>query len=133
MIMCVLLCYPVSIRMSQLQSTGHPISSLLIKFANFYTTLESIINKVNKKEVILCGYFNTQIRKYYEDYLDIIGHYSNQKKSDKPFFSRAITQKQPLCISISVYAQVCVNLRQNQAIYAHNIYLGVRLTCKKKY
>ena len=28
MIMCVLLCYPVSIRMSQLQSTGHPISSL---------------------------------------------------------------------------------------------------------
>ena len=35
MIMCVLLCYPVSIRMSQLQSTGHPISSytgLLILF-----------------------------------------------------------------------------------------------------
>ena len=27
MIMCVLLCYPVSIRMSQLQSTGRPISS----------------------------------------------------------------------------------------------------------
>ena len=30
MIMCVLLCYPVSIRMSQLQSTGRPISSLRI-------------------------------------------------------------------------------------------------------
>ena len=29
MIMCVLLCYPVSIRMSQLQSTGRPISSIL--------------------------------------------------------------------------------------------------------
>ena len=34
MIMCVLLCYPVSIHMSQLLSTGRPISSLLIKFAN---------------------------------------------------------------------------------------------------
>ena len=30
MIMCVLLCYPVSIRMSQLQSTGRPISSSLL-------------------------------------------------------------------------------------------------------
>ena len=27
MIMCVLLCYPVSIHLSQLLSTGHPISS----------------------------------------------------------------------------------------------------------
>ena len=27
MIMCVLLCYPVSIHMSQLQATGRPISS----------------------------------------------------------------------------------------------------------
>ena len=27
MIMCVLLCYPVSIHMSQVQATGHPISS----------------------------------------------------------------------------------------------------------
>ena len=30
MIMCVLLCYPVSIHMSQLLSTGHPISSIRI-------------------------------------------------------------------------------------------------------
>ena len=30
MIMCVLLCYPVSIHMSQLLSTGRPISSLLL-------------------------------------------------------------------------------------------------------
>ena len=29
MIMCVLLCYPVSIHMSQLLSTGRPISSLI--------------------------------------------------------------------------------------------------------
>ena len=31
MIMCVLLCYPVSIHMSQLLSTGRPISSFNIK------------------------------------------------------------------------------------------------------
>ena len=31
MIMCVLLCYPVSIHMSQLQATGRPISSLFLK------------------------------------------------------------------------------------------------------
>ena len=30
MIMCVLLCYPVSIHMSRLQATGRPISSLLL-------------------------------------------------------------------------------------------------------
>ena len=30
MIMCVLLCYPVSIHMSQLQATGRPISSFKI-------------------------------------------------------------------------------------------------------
>ena len=30
MIMCVLLCYPVSIHMSQLQATGRPISSYLM-------------------------------------------------------------------------------------------------------
>ena len=29
MIMCVLLCYPVSIHMSQLQATGRPIFSFL--------------------------------------------------------------------------------------------------------
>ena len=31
MIMCVLLCYPVSIHMSQLLSTGRPISSILVE------------------------------------------------------------------------------------------------------
>ena len=31
MIMCVLLCYPVSIHMSQLQATGRPISSSKLK------------------------------------------------------------------------------------------------------
>ena len=33
MIMCVLLCYPVSIHMSQLQATGRPISSSLLKYS----------------------------------------------------------------------------------------------------
>ena len=32
MIMCVLLCYPVSIHMSQLLSTGRPISSYIIVY-----------------------------------------------------------------------------------------------------
>ena len=32
MIMCVLLCYPVSIHMSQLLSTGRPISSFIYVF-----------------------------------------------------------------------------------------------------
>ena len=32
MIMCVLLCYPVSIHMSQLLSTGRPISSIIHLF-----------------------------------------------------------------------------------------------------
>ena len=32
MIMCVLLCYPVSIHMSQLQATGRPISSLNVSY-----------------------------------------------------------------------------------------------------
>ena len=35
MIMCVLLCYPVSIHMSQLQATGRPISSFGSYFISF--------------------------------------------------------------------------------------------------
>ena len=34
MIMCVLLCYPVSIHMSQLQATGRPISSFFVNIIN---------------------------------------------------------------------------------------------------
>ena len=33
MIMCVLLCYPISIHMSQLLSTGRPISSFTLLWA----------------------------------------------------------------------------------------------------
>ena len=36
MIMCVLLCYPVSIHMLQLLSTGHPISSCLVLVLHLY-------------------------------------------------------------------------------------------------
>ena len=36
MIMCVLLCYPVSIHMSQLQATGRPISSLSLRHCDFW-------------------------------------------------------------------------------------------------
>ena len=39
MIMCVLLCYPVSIHMSQLLSTGRPISS----FFYFYNFLKNLL------------------------------------------------------------------------------------------
>ena len=34
MIMCVLLCYPVSIHMSQLLSTGRPVSSFFTKLTS---------------------------------------------------------------------------------------------------
>ena len=56
-------------------------NSYIIEIEHFYATLESI-NKVNKKEVILCADCNTQIENYHEDYPDIIGLYSNQKKSN---------------------------------------------------
>ena len=36
--------------------------------------------------MILCGDFNTQIGKYHEDYPDIIGLYTNQKKSSNSHF-----------------------------------------------
>ena len=51
MIMCVLLCYPVSIHMSQLLSTGRPISSLEHIFQNnqyFHLLLADISSKQSK-------------------------------------------------------------------------------------
>ena len=46
MIMCVPLCYPVSIHMSQLLSTGRPISSFSIEFIgnNFHSNFACICN-----------------------------------------------------------------------------------------
>ena len=46
MIMCVLLCYPVSIHMSQLLSTGRPISSFLWKKKPVRVKRETIIAPV---------------------------------------------------------------------------------------
>ena len=42
MIMCILLCYPVSIHMSKLQATGRPISSIVscVCHYNFETSVE---------------------------------------------------------------------------------------------
>ena len=43
MIMCVLLCYRVSIHMSQLQATGRPISSFSLKYRKLYKKMKQII------------------------------------------------------------------------------------------
>ena len=54
MIMCVLPCYPVSIHMSQLLSTGRPISSCGLKF--WY--IEEIGNTLTTSSVVssaVCG------------------------------------------------------------------------------
>ena len=48
MIMCVLLCYPLSIHMSQLLSTGRPISSLIIHKG------DSVISYEMKSQSCLC-------------------------------------------------------------------------------
>ena len=72
MIMCVLLCYPVSIHMSQLLSTGRPISSstfcfLDIQFHELLSTLphlyflvltpKHVQVKVSTVSIIVCYYF----------------------------------------------------------------------------
>ena len=52
MIMCVLLCYPLSILMSQLLSTGRPISSYkckhILMFEVFYYILIFLFITLNK-------------------------------------------------------------------------------------
>ena len=50
MIMCVLLCYPVSLHMLQLLSTGCPISS----FISYYTNGVSVKNKLIEKSNVNC-------------------------------------------------------------------------------
>ena len=46
MIMCVLLCYPVSIHMSQVQATGRPISSF---FSSDFPKMQSSKNQFSGK------------------------------------------------------------------------------------
>ena len=50
MIICVLLCYPVSIHMSQLLSTGRPISSLCLQWfdATAYLPDDNIGNSLER-------------------------------------------------------------------------------------
>ena len=55
MIMCVLLCYPVSIHMSQLLSTGRPISSCKlksVKSVSCVTQLSCVQPVTNVKNVV---------------------------------------------------------------------------------
>ena len=49
MIMCALLCYPVFICMSQLQSTGRPISSLCMQCQ--YYGIETICTEIPKQNI----------------------------------------------------------------------------------
>ena len=50
MIMCVLLCYPVSIHMSQLQATGRPISSFIYIFFKLKVNTTQTQNKIKLRE-----------------------------------------------------------------------------------
>ena len=47
MIMCVLLCYPVSIHMSQLLSTGRPICSCIHFYIHVLYPLTVILQLIN--------------------------------------------------------------------------------------
>ena len=75
MIMYVLLCYPVSIDMSQLLSTGRPISSLLIKFAIFrnWPKMESV--QVILREFLTCQGSASPLftENYFFPYLGMLG------------------------------------------------------------
>ena len=52
MIMCVLLCYPVSVHMSQLLSTGRPISSYCHK--TFYKQKKLVCFNISSKYYDSC-------------------------------------------------------------------------------
>ena len=49
MIMCVLVCYPVSIHKSQLLSTGHPISSFYIELKFLIQIFDKCLDKAVKQ------------------------------------------------------------------------------------
>ena len=56
MIMCVLLCYPLSIHMSQLLSTGRPISSFFSELQKMIES-ESVLQKYLQNEKHLGNFF----------------------------------------------------------------------------
>ena len=57
MIMCVLLCYPVSIHMSQLQATGRPISSFSLKVSNIKFERKGLIEAVQMLDALICRFY----------------------------------------------------------------------------
>ena len=69
MIMCVLLCYPLSIHMSQLLLTGRPISSFhLCLLAIFFLFLPSILGEVD-------GYIYIMFPNLHHTQIIISGHH----------------------------------------------------------
>ena len=60
MIMCVLLCYPVSIHMSELLSTGCPISSLMFQKITLLSYVSVVINCIHRMHpvdtMVFAGY-----------------------------------------------------------------------------
>ena len=65
MIMCVLLCYPISIHMSQVQATGRPISSFLV-ITRSPCAHDLVLDLFScYHEIILCARLNTWYNFYF--------------------------------------------------------------------
>ena len=62
MIMCVLLCYPVSIHMSQLQATGRPISSFFFEFLTLTLWPQFTVQNPNELYVLVSSALPTTHR-----------------------------------------------------------------------
>ena len=74
MIMCVLLCYPVSIHMSQLLSTGHPISSLVQPLLSEQTEIGRFcLDARNFVECNPFGYNNLESRSLLFEQQNLVG------------------------------------------------------------
>ena len=91
MIMCVL-CYPVSIRMSQLQSTGRPISSFcsnqekalhinVLELKAMFLALKSLQNKILNQRILIAtdnatvvSYLNKQVATHSWDMCLLVWH-----------------------------------------------------------
>ena len=65
MIMCGLLCYPISIHMSQLLSTGRPISSSIIKDA----TAPQVFTMIVKEVKLMALSRGLRLHQYLDDWL----------------------------------------------------------------
>ena len=74
--------HPLNIINAYAPTSNSPINEI----EEFYTSLEYIINKVNRKELLICGDFNTEIGFYNHSNPDEIGCHSNGKKSRNSLF-----------------------------------------------